>query len=234
MHVLITRPEPDASRTAIRLVALGHNPLVDPLLKVEPISFDLPEGSFAAIAATSANALRIAAGNRRIARVRELPLFVVGTHTAEAAREAGFEEIAVAEGDARVLAHLIGSKLERGSRVLHLAGEERAQDLGELLVSAGIAIEVVVLYRTRPVVDLSPVTIAALKSGSIDAVLHYSPRSARNFLALALKARLGESLRQPRHLCLSEAVAAPLAAAGAQVEVAARLDEAALLELLGS
>jgi len=66
----------------------------------------------------------------------------------------------------------------------------------------------------------------------LDAVLHYSPRSAANFVALAEKAGQAAALRRLHHYCLSVAVAAPLEAAGATTEVAATPDEMALLALL--
>ncbi len=36
MRVLVTRPEPQAETTASRLVALGHEPVVAPMLVVVP------------------------------------------------------------------------------------------------------------------------------------------------------------------------------------------------------
>ncbi len=35
MHLLITRPEPDAAELKSRLVALGHEVSVEPLLRIE-------------------------------------------------------------------------------------------------------------------------------------------------------------------------------------------------------
>ncbi len=71
-----------------------------------------------------------------------------------------------------------------------------------------------------------------LRARELDAVLHFSPRSAEMFVALARKARLESALRSIRHLCLSAAVAAVLSEAGARAEIAPRPEEAALLALL--
>ena len=57
--MLVTRPQPDASETAARLFALDIDALVEPLLSAETLASTLPPADgFAALAATSANALR--------------------------------------------------------------------------------------------------------------------------------------------------------------------------------
>jgi uroporphyrinogen-III synthase len=76
---------------------------------------------------------------------------------------------------------------------------------------------------------------AALKASEVDAVLHFSKRSAENYLAGARGARIADKAVAVRHLCLSQQIAAPLAAAGAKdIAVAKRADEAELLELVGA
>ena len=71
-----------------------------------------------------------------------------------------------------------------------------------------------VVYRavTAP---FPPALIAALKAGEIDAVLHFSKRSADNYLTGARAAGLLAQALAPRHLCLSAQIAEPLAHAGA-------------------
>ena len=233
LHILVTRPEPDASRTAARLAVRGHRVLVDPLLAIEPVeNVKPPSGPFAAVAVTSANALRAAGGMEALEFLRSLPLYAVGVHSGEEAREAGFTSVIVAEGDAAALARLLTGRLEPSSRVLHLAGEARAQDLAALLVPSRIAVETLVLYRARPAESLSAATVAAISSRDVDAVLHYSPRSAANFISLAQRADVMPVIRTLRHLCLSGAVAGLLSAVGAKVEIAARPEESALIDLL--
>ena len=63
VRLLLTRPEPDAARTAAALRARGHEPIVAPLLAIEIVSdADLGAGPWAAILVTSANAVRAIAG----------------------------------------------------------------------------------------------------------------------------------------------------------------------------
>ena len=93
MHVLITRPEPDASETRAQLEALGHDVSVEPLLRIEPLPIDAGafEGAQALIA-TSRNGLRaLAASERAAPRRSSIPIFTVGPGTAELARAQGFQ-----------------------------------------------------------------------------------------------------------------------------------------------
>jgi uroporphyrinogen-III synthase len=234
MRILVTRPERDAARTAEKLVTLGHQVTIDPVLTIEPVAFELPAEPFDAIAVTSASALRMIERDSRLWSFRALPLFAVGAHTGAAARATGFERVEVAYGDGDALVRLIASKLLPGARVLHVAAEERAFNLAARLEPAKIFVQSLVVYRARPARELSAATLRALEEGKLDAVLHYSPRSAANFVALAERAGHAAGLRRLQHYCLSVAVAAPLEAAGATTQVAASPDEAALLELLAS
>jgi uroporphyrinogen-III synthase len=234
MRILLTRPEPDASRTAAALRAAGHVVHVDPLLAIEPVAFDPPDGDFAAVAATSANALRAVAANPAIAKFKPLRLFALGAHTADVAREAGFSKVEIADGNASALGALLGRRLPAGTRVLYLAGENRARDLAALAAPAQLAIETVVVYRAKAKERLAAATVETLRRGEFDAVLHFSPRSAAVFLRLAEAAGLAAALPPLRHLCLSAVAAAALAPAGLKTEIAARPTEEALLKLLGT
>jgi uroporphyrinogen-III synthase len=230
MRVVVTRPQADAERTAIALRARGHDVLVTPLMRVEPIAVDLG-GQWSALAITSANAPNAIARNAARDTLVKLPLFAVGRRSAEAARQAGFTDVASVNGDVRELVRLIAASRRKGEApVLYLAGEDRASDLVGELSARGIAVEMRVVYRavTTP---LSASLIEALKAGQVDAVLHFSRRSAENYVACAKSAGVVEPALAVRHLCLSAQVAEPLAGAS-QITVAARPDEAALIELL--
>src|ERR1700722_5354367 len=88
MRVLVTRPAEDASRTAETLAKLGHAALIAPLLEIRFL--DGPGISLAgvqAILATSGNGIRALA--RRSPR-RDIPVFAVGTRTANVARAEGY------------------------------------------------------------------------------------------------------------------------------------------------
>jgi uroporphyrinogen-III synthase len=229
MRVLLTRPSRDAARSAEKLSALGHRALIDPVIEIEPLPFDAT-GDFAAIAFTSGNAIRIAAV---VEALKNIPVFAVGTRTAEVARETGFKNVGVGAGDVNALGSLMAAELPQGARVLHLAGEDLAGDLAGRLARSGLKAETRIIYRARVAARLKPETAVAFREARIDAVLHYSERSAAAFVRLADAAGIGDDIRKTRHLCLSSAVASPLKLFGVHAEIAPVPEEAALFELLG-
>ena len=231
MRVLVTRPRLDAERTAKKLAALGHEAVIDPVIEVEPLKSEIPKGNFDALVFTSSNAVRLAAA---LDLPKALPTFAVGGRTAEVARELGFQNVHIADGDVVSLGDLIAPMLPRRAKVLHLAGEDRAGDLPGRLAANGISIETNIIYRARPAGQLSPETVVAFRQGKIGAVLHYSARSAEAFVRLARAAQIQREVSEVRQLCLSSAVAAPLKSLCEQAEIAAAPNEEAVLELLGA
>jgi uroporphyrinogen-III synthase len=234
MRLLVTRPEPDAARTAAALRARGHEVLVVPLMRVEALSnADLGAGPWGGIILTSANAIRAIERHARRAELWTHPVFAVGRRTAEAARAAGFARIASADGDARDLVRLILA----GDRapLLYLAGEDRTADIPGELAAHGVQVKTVIVYRAIAQQALVPPVAAALRAGSLDGVLHFSRRTAAIYLDCARGAGLLVRALTPSHYCLSEQVAEPLRAAGAaRIAVAARPEEAALIDLVPS
>jgi uroporphyrinogen-III synthase len=237
MHLLVTRPEPDAERTASVLRARGHRVTIAPLLRAETIpGADFGGGPFAAVVMTSANAARAIADHPRREELLALPVFTVGRHTAEAAGAAGFSNVASADGGWRELVRLVASntttKAKGATRLLYLPAERPAGDVAGVLTALGRTVETVVLYRTVANPDAARQLRAAF-ADAVDGVLHYSPRSAQAFLAAARSAGALEAALKATHYCLSAGIAAPLEAAGAtMVRVARRPKEAALVELL--
>lgn len=228
MRVVVTRPQADGERSAATLRAHGHDVLLAPLMRVEPIAADL-SGTWSAIVITSANAVAVLKEPRGIL---DLPLFAVGAHSAEAARAAGFKDVTSANGDIRDLVRMLAARHRGQAPLLYLAGEDRAADLVGELAGRGIAAHMRVVYRTVTA-PFPPALVDALRDNRLDAVLHYSKRSAETFITAARAAGIEAEARAIRHLCLSAQVAAPLqAASAATIAVAKHPDEASLIELL--
>ena len=232
MRLVLTRPQEDSERSAIALRARGHDLLVAPLMRVETIEPAL-RPHWGAIVVTSANAAAAIASHPVHAQLVKLPVYAVGKRSADAARTAGFTDVTSAGGDLRDLLRIVAAhRPDAAAPLLYLAGEDRAGDLiGDLAVH-GIAAELAVVYRavTAPFPDE---LIAALKAGDVDGVLHFSKRSADNYVDGATKAGIAPQAFGMRHFCLSAQIAAPLKAAGAtEVAIARRPDEAALLALV--
>ena len=233
MRILLTRPQADAERTAAALRARGHEVIVAPLLHIEIVpDAELGGGPWAAILVTSANAVRAIAGHRRREALRGTPVFTVGRHTAQGMRAAGFTHVASADGNVTDLANLVAARIKPATRLLYLAGEERSGDLAGTLRAQDFAVDTALVYRAVVAATLPRHAAEALAAG-IDGVLHFSRRSAEAYVNAARNCGLAEAaLTTPSHFCLSARIAEPLAQAGAiNVRVAARPEEAALIEL---
>lgn len=233
MRVVVTRPQPQGKRTADALAARGHDVWEVPLMRVEPIEADLA-GRWGAVVITSANAAGAISDNPAFAALRKLPVYAVGQRSAQAAQEAGFGNVTSAGGDVRDLVQLLRERhADALAPLLYLAGEDRAADLVAELAAHGIASEIRVVYRTVTAPFPDELVAALEAGGDVQAVLHFSRRSAENYVAGAHAAGVTEQAMDVRHYCLSAQVAVPLRTAGARrLAIAPRAEEAALIELL--
>jgi uroporphyrinogen-III synthase len=231
MRLAVTRPQQDSERTATALRARGHEVLVAPLMRVEPVEADL-RANWGGVIITSANAAAAIAVHPVFDVLSVLPVFAVGRRSADAARQAGFKDITTAAGDVRDLIRIVAARrADAAAPLLYLAGEDRAGDLINDLALRGIAAELRIVYRAVAA-PFPRALIAALKAGTIDAVLHFSKRSAENYLTGAAQAGISTQALGVRHLCLSTQIAEPIAIAGGKrIAIASRPDELALLEL---
>jgi uroporphyrinogen-III synthase len=239
MSILVTRPHPDNEATAENLHARGHVVLLAPVLKFEPVAFhDESEAGYGAVIVTSANAIRAVAPQLRDLGLLELPVFAVGEHTAAVARDAGFAEVIVAAGNAialrdKVMQGARGRVFKKKSTLLYLAGADLSRDLGGELATEGLNVVTQTSYRMVPVKVLPREVCEGFAAHGIEAVLHYSRRSARAFLDAARDEGVEISALAIPQCCLSETVAGVLRDAGAsQVLVAATPDENALFDTL--
>jgi len=232
MYIAVTRPHDDSERTAAVLRARGHEVLVVPLMQVVPVAVDL-RASWAGVIITSANAPGVIVTHPARDILIKLPVFAVGRSSADAARQVGFSDVITAGGDVRDLVRLIDARrADAAGPLLYLAGEDRAADLIGELTSRGIAAEMRVVYRAATA-PFPPILIAALQAGDIDAVLHYSKRSAENYLDGASQARIVEQALSVQQVCLSVQIADRLASAGAgNIAIAKQPNEAALIAAL--
>lgn len=231
-RIWLTRSRPGAEADAAALAALGHDPLIDPVLEIVPVPATLDLAPVAAVAVTSAAAVRALAA---LTPRRDRPLFAVGAATAAAARAAGFEDIDAGEaadaGDAAALAARLVRAAPPGRAawpVLWPRGREVAADLAALafaLAPGRVEVRPVVVYAAEP--RRPDAALAAVAAGQVAAVLLHSPRGAR----AAAEALAAAGLAPPPAITLSPAVAA--AWPGPVLAVAARPDADALKEAVG-
>jgi uroporphyrinogen-III synthase len=228
MRVLVLRPEAQARASAARLAATGHDPLVAPVLSIERTGTPAPAGDFAAVLVTSANA---APALFSLKQASDLPVFAVGRRTAAMLDEMGCGPT-VGAPDGASLARLVAEQLAP-ARLLLIAGRDRKGEPEASLARLGCQVVVWEAYHAIAAPNLPEPAREALAGGDLDAVLHYSRRSAETALTLVTAAGLHADFAVLRHLCLSDDVAEGLSAlSGATVKVADRPDEDALLALL--
>ena len=233
MRVLLTRPLEDAGLFAARLRELGHEALSAPLLRVrfhdgEALALD----GVQAVLVTSANGVRALV--RRTER-RDLPVFAVGPQTARAARKAGFDRVEHADGDVAALAQALPrwAHAEAGA-LLHASGADGPGRLASLLTVKGYEVRTAILYDVVAFTVLTQDVVNALKNGSLDAALFFSPRSAGVYRDCILGAGLSGACARLIAVCISQAAAdALLPLSFREIRVAARPNQDALAACLG-
>jgi uroporphyrinogen-III synthase len=229
MRILVTRPLEDGREIARLLTERGHQALLSPLLEPRFQDGLLPEGVLAgvhAVLATSANGIR--ALIRRTAR-RDLSIFAVGPQTADEARGAGFADVRSADGDAKALAEAVRRWAPPQATLLHVCSQDAPGTLSDQLGQSGFTVRRCALYTIEPAIELTAEAKAALQNRALDAVMFFSPRTARIFGQLTE----GLPIDGLTALCISQASAdaiAPLAFA--QIKVAARPNQDAMLALV--
>jgi uroporphyrinogen-III synthase len=234
MRVLLTRPLEDSQRSADKLAQRGYEPVVAPLLAINYIDGEEPplEG-VQAVLVTSSNGVRGFA--RRTGR-RDIPLFAVGSHTAAVAAQEGFALIRDAQGDAAALAEQVCAQLHPGAgALLHAAGTNASPALSAQLTRAGFEIRACVVYEVAEAAELPYAAADALRLNRLDAILIYSPRSARLFADRVKRANLAPSCRRLVACCISSEAATALDGLSfTGIRIAGHPDQERLFELLGT
>ncbi len=200
-RILILRPEPGASATAVRARTLGLEPIICPLFAVGPVEWNAPDPqAFDAVMMTSANASRM--GGTPLRQYLTHPLYAIGAATAAAASAAGFANVHSGETNADALLAKISTDGHR--TCLHLAGEHhRAPPAGALSITRRI------VYAAQEV-DPAPALDAEAT------ILIHSPRAgARLAMLIAAPDRASRTL-----IAISAAAAQAAGIGWARIEVA--------------
>lgn len=213
-YVLVTRPPEQANATAARLRAEGWcAPLVAPVLRIEPVAWELPQEAPVAVVITSGNAVPALA-----LLPRAWPVYAVGTATAAAVRAMGFDTVHDAAGDMVALGSLIRRTLtpEAGT-LLYLSGATITTDPSAILPAYHVVRRIV--YAATPLTRLPEGAEAA------SCALLYSPRSAALFANLFPH-------RDLTPVCLSPSVARAAGTGWRDLRIAQHPDEEHLFAAL--
>ncbi|WP_027037390.1 uroporphyrinogen-III synthase [Mesorhizobium ciceri] len=233
LRVLVTRPEPGASRTAHRLEETGFQPVLLPLTETKalPVAAALIPDDAVAVAVTSANAMRHAP-EEVIATLAALPCHAVGKRTAQAARQAGFFSVREGAGDAAALADSLAADFS-GKTIVYLCGRVRFPAFEQRLKTAGVRVHAVETYDTLAVGYSDEVILERLSGQPADAILLYSAKAASAMQTLAKRPALRVLFEKTWVFALSTRIAAAFDdAASERIRIAAQPDEEALLALL--
>lgn len=233
MRVLVTRPEPGASHTADRLRELGHEPVVLPLSRIVGVS-PTPVPStlgFLGTIVTSTNAItHMPVQLHR--RLSELPCYVVGSRTADAAAESGFD-VRVTALDTGELARVLADEFQQGDSLAYACGRVRMPTLESELSTRSIRVIAIEVYDTIQVSHAPDFVFDAISEAPIGAILVYSVVAARQIGAFLSQIEFSENLANSSIYCLSERIADELSKfPNRNVIVALSPNEAALLDAL--
>jgi uroporphyrinogen-III synthase len=244
MHLLITRPEPDASAMRDMLDEEGVTADVAPLLE---IAVDVPDAAMliraSALVVTSRNGLRALEASPLMGELLDRPLLVVGRGTGKAAKALGFCDVTVGPAMAKDLLPLIIAAWREKivpkaggvtpGPVLHLSGDKISFDLEPALTAVGIPFARDTVYRSQPVQLLPADVVEKMKHAAYDAVVLMSPLTADTYVDLVRSNGLVAGVRHCAYLCLSQGIAEQLGPLGAEkVKIAAKPNIEEMLALI--
>ncbi len=205
MKIIITRPLEDATPLAGKLKAMGHEVVVAPLLEiVARAAVTFPKRKYQAICLTSANGVRVL---KNIEGLKAIPVFAVGPQSMQVALERGFLHVQAKGGDVvKLAAHIVAALKPDQGPILYISGSETSGDLEGKLRGEGFDVDRVITYEARPTSLLG----FEAEIESSNAVLLYSPRSAKLWVLAVKNLQLQTADFTPVHICLSQTIAAYL------------------------
>ncbi|MDC1256292.1 uroporphyrinogen-III synthase [Pelagibacteraceae bacterium] len=208
MHILFTRPEIDSVYSAKKLIQLGHQVSVFPILNiVKKKIIDIDFTNYNSVVFTSSNAVLCLDQNIQ-SNVR---CFCVGEVTAVQAKQKGFNNIITAGGNYLQLKETILNIADKNDgKFLYIRGEDIAHNLEEDLKASGYRIDSVINYTTSLNPDFDQKTLKILKDQSIDLIFVYSNRSAAHLSQLIFNNGLESKCSSVQLRSLSENVFFPL------------------------
>ena len=177
LGIVVTRPREQAVNLAQRIAALGGNPILFPLLEIEPVADArllheqigrLPDFDLAIF--VSPNAVRL--GMAEIQSSGSLPdslrIATIGQGSAQALRDAGVKEIIAPQGRSDSEALLAMPQLQNvsGWKIVIFRGDGGRELLGDSLIQRGATVEYATCYlRRKPMQDAA--TLLTLKPDAI-------------------------------------------------------------------
>lgn len=235
-RILVTRPREQAGSLAERLRALGAEPLVCPIIRIEPIA-DVESvravverlASYDWLVFTSGRAVELFSQHLKMAGYRPsdfpaLRVASIGSATSHALRHAGWPvTLQPRESVAEELLEALGDV--RGRRLLLPTAAVTREVLPQGLRERGALVEVLPLYRTVPGEGIGE-AVALLRQRSVDAIA-FTSGSTVGFLLAGMQQEgvTQEEARQlinaARVVCIGPATAETARGLGVRVDAIA-------------
>jgi len=209
--IVITRPKPDADKLAALMSEQGFACLVEPLMEVAPEFRNA--GSLEAALGNNPQAILVTSKNAvlafaRMSDIRNIRLIAVGKATADYAMQCGFSNIEFAGGTADALILYIRENCQASlGNLLYLRGYDITLDIAMILGGKGFVVDSVMLYRAKPIADISGKLFDAIKQKRVDGVVLFSQNTAKLYVKLIQKSGLSEFQQNITAICISKAVA---------------------------
>jgi uroporphyrinogen-III synthase len=233
MHLIVTRPQPDAEELQRKLEVKGHRVSVAPLLDIRmgPQRAIASRG-YQAVLITSANGARALVDHPAREKLAGKLAYVVGPQSRAAALGVGFREVVQAGGNAREVVARVQQDLkpDRGP-LLYLSGEETSGDLEAGLTKSEFEVDRVIMYAAVPAANLPAPIAILIRRRAADGVLLYSRRTAKVWCKCVALANLEFYMDDFTHFCLSVAVANAIPS-GWRLKTAALPTEQAMFDLI--
>lgn len=191
--IVLTRPQKQSERFAAQVADLAEVQIV-PLQEIVPTGTIPDLRPFKALIFTSQNAAHVF-GDR--SEARDLPVWCVGSRTAEVARELGFETSIVGGNADRLVLDLKAKN--PAAPILHLHGRHTRGNVAARLTAAGIPTQAAEIYAQKASHPDTPLGEFGAHRRVIAPL--FSPRSAE-----LLAAEIGNAPGDWHFLCLSDAV----------------------------
>ena len=218
---LIIRPQPDADRDVDWLNRYGVPSIASPVMIGAPVlstslAHDLgnPE-DFTGIIFTSRHAVDAVAKAANASAWIPKPAFVVGSATAAAAKQAGFQNIIIGSGGGAGLVEPIRQAVANTDHVnpqkanlLWPSAREISFDMTAALHRHNVAVQRLSAYQMTANANFTPPVRAALSKNCISAVIAMSPRSIQILRANMGAAGLGSARNKIYLIAGSDAIAA--------------------------
>ncbi len=201
-RVLVTRPEPGATRTLMALIERRVDAVSLPLTKIQPLNFVTPKPDFETLIITSQNAIGCAGTLLR--GLAHVPVFAVGSRTAKTLQRLGHTTVKWAETAQDLLPLIIAHKPRSA---LYVCGQTRRPELEIGLSKARIPCRALEVYRAAPTENVSKALKAFFNDNPNPIILLHAPSAAEAFVLAMKDQNLPGSTR---FLCMSAAISAPL------------------------